>query len=209
VLRARAQRILFSLSNDPAAATVRVGDLLDALFGRDMTRRNVADFQDAPDEEEQGPTASRLIVEEHPLQDGQLLVQNRVAIDRFTGGAFATALFAEAPHVGGTTELVFTLLRDAPERKDALPPQEADAQIGVLLLLLKDLWTGDLAIGGTASIGRGRLRGLAATFSLQEPGSEQRWQIVAQEQGLSIVEGDAARLQHYVEAVQAVIAAGE
>ena len=33
-----------------------------------------------------------------------------------------------------------------------------------MLLLLKDLWTGDLHIGGESSVGRGRLRGHKATL---------------------------------------------
>ena len=42
------------------------------------------------------------------------------------------------------------------------------AEIGLLLLVLKDLWTGDLPIGGESSVGRGRLRGKEATLSLKE-----------------------------------------
>ncbi|HWQ14471.1 MAG TPA: RAMP superfamily CRISPR-associated protein, partial [Roseiflexaceae bacterium] len=69
-LRARAARILNTLS--PGSAQER----LDSLFGRDMHRRTG------------DPTASRLSVHEARIEAGAPLVQNRVSIDRFTGGAF-------------------------------------------------------------------------------------------------------------------------
>ena len=42
---------------------------------------------------------------------------------------------------------------------------EQDWEAGLLLQLLKDLWTGDLAIGGEKNIGRGVLEGLYARIS--------------------------------------------
>ena len=42
--------------------------------------------------------------------------------------------------------------------------QPEDAEIGLLLLLLKDLWTGDLTVGSESSVGRGRLQGISATL---------------------------------------------
>jgi len=36
--------------------------------------------------------------------------------------------------------------------------------VGLLLLLLKDLWTGDLPLGGESSVGRGRLKGKTASL---------------------------------------------
>jgi hypothetical protein len=43
-----------------------------------------------------------------------------------------------------------------------------NAELGLILLLLKDLWTGDLPIGGESGVGRGRLKGLSATISTPE-----------------------------------------
>jgi hypothetical protein len=37
--------------------------------------------------------------------------------------------------------------------------------VGLVLLLLKDLWTGDLPLGGEISVGRGRLKGKQATLT--------------------------------------------
>jgi len=38
----------------------------------------------------------------------------------------------------------------------------SEAEAGLMLLVLKDLWTGDLAIGGEKGIGRGVFNGIAA-----------------------------------------------
>jgi hypothetical protein len=41
-------------------------------------------------------------------------------------------------------------------------------EVGLMLLLLKDLWTGDLPLGGESSVGRGRLQGVSATITLDD-----------------------------------------
>lgn len=133
-LRQRARRIL-SIVNQG-----KVDDWLNDLFGAEKMDNKA--------------TASRLIVEETIIEDPQFdLVQNRVAIDRFTGGALESALFNEQPVFGKPDTCLHVNLTI---RK----PTEQD--IGLVLLLLKDLWTGDLPLGGEISVGRGRLRGHCA-----------------------------------------------
>jgi hypothetical protein len=46
-----------------------------------------------------------------------------------------------------------------------------------LLVLLKDLWTGDLPLGGESGVGRGRLRGLSATLEHTQDGATTAWSI--------------------------------
>ena len=43
-----------------------------------------------------------------------------------------------------------------------------DWEAGLMLLVLKDLWNGDLAIGGEKNVGRGVLQGLSATISFED-----------------------------------------
>jgi hypothetical protein len=85
-----------------------------------------------------------------------LLGVSRVKIDRFTGGAYESALFSEQPEIGIPDKESVTL--------DLTLRNPNDAELGLLLLLLKDLWTGDLPIGGESSVGRGRLKGIKATL---------------------------------------------
>ena len=146
-LRARAFKILSTLGDAEAQKHV------DQIFGADMDE--LRERRRQGDKTAQ-PCASRLNVTEQVISNAQEeFVQNRVSIDRFTGGALETALFNEQPVFGGKeSRLTVTLhLR-----------QPWEEEIGLLLLLLKDLWTGDLPVGGESGVGRGRLQGISATL---------------------------------------------
>ncbi|MEQ9368273.1 MAG: RAMP superfamily CRISPR-associated protein [Coleofasciculus chthonoplastes F3-SA18-01] len=132
--------------------------------------------------------ASRLVVHESVIESTADLVQNRIAIDRFTGGAYHGALFSEQPIFGSDkTRLTLELeLR-----------QPRNAEIGLLLLLLKDLWTRDLPVGGESSIGRGRLQGIEAKMRRQLPGkATQSWIIFQDGEHLQV--SDANTLESFV-----------
>jgi CRISPR/Cas system CSM-associated protein Csm3 (group 7 of RAMP superfamily) len=104
--------------------------------------------------------ASRVWVAETEVEDSIERVVTRLKIDRFTGGAYPSALFSQQPvFAGKDTQVTITLRVENP----------GDAEIGLILLLLKDLWTGDLPIGGEASVGRGRLSGKRAEMKLLRP----------------------------------------
>lgn len=98
----------------------------------------------------------RLRVEEFLFQEEEVcpMVQNRIRIDRFTGSVIDGALFNSEPVWKKGEErikLTFTILKNAVAEEKKL-----------LLLLLKDLWLEDLAIGGEKNVGRGILIGLEA-----------------------------------------------
>lgn len=95
------------------------------------------------------PRASRLRIGEARLEESQPQRQTRVAIDRFTGGVVDTALFDEQTELGGRATL----------RMELRNPE--DGELGLVLLVLKDLLGGSLPVGGTSSVGRGVLRGSA------------------------------------------------
>lgn len=95
------------------------------------------------------PRASRLRVGEARLEGSYRHRQTRVAIDRFTQGVVDTALFDEQTEVGGKARVQLELRN----------PKEGE--LGLVLLVLKDLLDGSLPVGGTSSIGRGILGGSA------------------------------------------------
>jgi CRISPR/Cas system CSM-associated protein Csm3 (group 7 of RAMP superfamily) len=164
VLRARALKIANTLGS------TKTQGLIETMFGK-------------------VDCASRLSMSEHILQNVKTnLVQNRVSIDRFTGGSRDTALFNEQPVFGGDDTVVTV---------DMHLVNPHDHEIGLLLLLLKDLWTGDLPLGGESSVGRGRLKGQRAELTLQHDSSIQTWEIVANDRMLS-VSGDRNMLDTYV-----------
>ncbi|SHF27185.1 CRISPR/Cas system CSM-associated protein Csm3, group 7 of RAMP superfamily [Thermoanaerobacter uzonensis DSM 18761] len=92
---------------------------------------------------------SRVIIDESIVENVIEKEQARIKIDRFTGGVIAGALFQSKPlwHNDENVRLKIKI-------KDA-----KDWEIGLLLLVLKDLWNEDLPIGGEKNIGRGVLKG--------------------------------------------------
>lgn len=147
-----------------------------------------------------GMQASRLTVKEKVIENGRAdLVQNRVSIDRFTGGARDAALFNEQPvFAADETRVTVDLHLRNPKKSD----------IGLLLLLLKDLWTEDLPLGGESSVGRGRLQGRTATLTYKN-GEVQMWELTAVAPNqLQFKQGDPAKLQTFVDALHTALQEG-
>lgn len=161
-VRARTLRIANTILGEDKASY-----LVDSMFGH-MHEEAVPGERQISAADRPKPQSSRVITEESLVEGGYDLVQSRVKIDRFTGGAFPGALFSEQP--------IFGSARTSLELKLELRNPEP-AEIGLLLLVLKDLWTGDLPLGGESSVGRGRLAGQAATLTLHDESGETQWQI--------------------------------
>ena len=165
VLRTRALCITNTLTPKRAKAEA----LVSQLFG--------VGPEDPDWKDKEKRRASRLVVREAVVEGAHMLVQTRIRVDRFTGGAMENYLFNEAPVFGGEGSrltLKLTLRKPRPD------------EIGLLLLLLKDLWTGDLPVGGGSSVGRGRLRGLSAKLSHTQDGTTAKWTITQADNGLKV-----------------------
>lgn len=101
---------------------------------------------------------SRLQIEECTIETAvKSFEQTRIKIDRFTGGTMKGALLQTSPlqtsKQTSDFSLEFNIIKASQKEKY------------ILLLVLKDLWTGNLAIGGEKGIGRGILEGLKATVT--------------------------------------------
>lgn len=137
-LKARAEKIVNTLHPEKTA------DIIHSLFGW-------VDDQNGSSKKYK----SRVYVEETPIKSVIPEQQTRIKIDRFTGGTFKGALLEEEalwPEPGGA-EMVHVKIRVSDFKR---------YEAGLLLLVLKDLWTGDIPLGGEKSIGRGVLQGIAA-----------------------------------------------
>ncbi|KKD34768.1 MAG: RAMP superfamily CRISPR-associated protein [Limnoraphis robusta] len=171
VLRHRAERIVNTLEKPTT--------IIDEIFGPDFSQDKTKKAK-----------ASRLIVHESVIENTAELVQTRIAIDRFTGGAYHGALFQEQPIFGkGDENLQLEIELRNPDQHE----------IGLLLLLLKDLWTEDLPVGGSSSVGRGRLQGKEATLVWLKEGKS--WTISQpnlKENYLEITGSDRQDLENYV-----------
>lgn len=172
VLRNRAKKILMTLSGAKNAAT---DSFLNSLMG----------FAD-----KKASSKSRLSVEEVYIAEDALTKHShsRNRIDRFTGSTVDGALFTEEP--------VWQQQKgSAPVRLSITIRNASKAEAGLLLLLVKDLWLGSLAIGGGKSIGRGTLRGRTCKISFE--GKE----FAINDNAGFAVEGDRAELESYVAAL--------
>jgi len=148
ILRNRSLRILNTLSEYTMVEKVRL--FINDLFGTEMGNGN-----------DTNPKASRIRTEESVIQDNpKTLRHTRTAIDRWRSGALENMLIQEDALFGGTVTLKWDVL------------QPSNAEIGLCLCLAKDLFTGDLPVGGESSIGRGILCGLSGTISIPSTSGE-------------------------------------
>ncbi len=181
-LRARALKIAKTVN-----PTYGADELVDDLFG-----------QHGAEGKSESLSASRVQIRESTIENGAFdYIQNRVKIDRFTGGAFETALFTERPLFARDDTYTRVELELRCPADEGLR-HKLNAQVGLLLLVLKDLWTEDLPLGGEASVGRGRVRGQAADLIFRLPDFEADVQLG--EHGFSHPQG-AGRLEEYVQAL--------
>ena len=104
--------------------------------------------------------ASRVWIEEQLVENVEERWQDRVAIDRFTGGSLQSALFNEKP-----VYPISMVEKPPPNLRLVLTLEEPEAaEIGLLLLTLRDFWHGDAPLGGETSGGRGTLKGVKASL---------------------------------------------
>ena len=88
---------------------------------------------------------SNVVIGECVLENSQKLTMVRNGISRFESGAKDGALFKELSYVGGYTVLEIKVKKTG----------NLDKIIGLLLLVLKDVQNGFLAVGGQTAVGRG------------------------------------------------------
>ena len=168
LLRARALKIANTFDSTENKAIA--GKMVNSLFGNRDTGADVK------------PKAGRLYVEERPIHDGKPLRHTRVMIDRWTGGALEHHLFEADAQFGGKTDIVFRIVSpDEPE-------------IGLMLCVVKDLFTGDLPIGSESAIGRGRLLGETAEITYNNT-----WTLHGNENRTFTVKERGEQLQVYVD----------
>ncbi len=141
VIRDRAIRIINTLERNGEEA-------IKPLFG----------WIDIDEEKKNEKYKSRIIVNETIINNTIEEIQRRIKIDRFTGGTIKGALFDSTP--------LWTMNGDKAVHIIMKINNYEDWEAGLLLLILKDLWNGDLPIGGEKNVGRGILKGLEAAIRI-------------------------------------------
>lgn len=139
---------------------------------------------------------SRFFVDEVYIspQNVDAVTQTRNAIDRFTGTTIDSRLFTEKP--------LWQTDKNVPSVKIRFSITHCQKwEIGLALFLLKDLWTGQVALGGDKAVGRGYLQGCRADIRLQEHGVLRHWTLNGDG---SVVQGNAEELETFAAALQDV-----
>jgi CRISPR/Cas system CSM-associated protein Csm3 (group 7 of RAMP superfamily) len=95
------------------------------------------------DEKTKTARRSSIIFEESKITQAKSLYMTRVKIDRFTSGAYDSALFNENPNIKGKTKLTIKVRKDK------------EKYIGLIIMAIQDLKHGIMSLGGETSIGRG------------------------------------------------------
>jgi CRISPR/Cas system CSM-associated protein Csm3 (group 7 of RAMP superfamily) len=166
VLRHRATQIVNTLAGDDDGYQQNAVQLIEGLFGKVELRRQ-GEIRNWANDPVYKQFAGRLRVEENLLEGAwagnEAEIQTRNRIDPFTGGTLAKYLFNEQPawskpKTEGTRATQWQL--------NCRIFEPTEAEIGLLLFLLKDLWLRDLAIGGGSAIGRGIFDGVEANLTL-------------------------------------------
>ncbi len=140
VLRGRAMRIARLVRKEQRDAELWV----ESIFGPRLEGTTGKDFT---------PKASKIRISEAAIGEGTTCRPSRIEIDRFTQGVSPGALFEEEPYHGGKCRVTLELRN----------PGEGEA--GLLFLVLKDLLSGNLPIGGSSSVGRGVVTGTGTVYA--------------------------------------------
>ncbi len=147
VIRSRIEKILHSVINDEN----KISQYISELFGKSSENS----------ENEGGGLKSRLLVKESKLSNLSVGGQTRIAIDKFTSAPINGALFNELCLWSIEDDKIhFTTSIELWNTKNH------HRYLALLMLAMKDIWSGFLAVGSEANIGRGWLKGhkLSATW---------------------------------------------
>ena len=170
-LRHRALKIVNTLGLDPQLLTQMFGDVNEA---------------------EKTACKGHLRIQETQLKNTVLQQQTRIRVDRFTGGTIDSGLFQVMPVFQQQKDESYTLLE---MNLTSYLPEEA----GLLMLLLKDLFTGQLAVGGEKNIGRGRFIGQRATITWRDAQESHEIELTDFKK---LTQDEQDKLQHFVAVLQ-------
>lgn len=132
-IRHRIETILMELKRSGATFPRNISEILNVAFG--YVEGNQA-------------CASNIIVHETEIKGAKPLTMVRTGVSRFESAVKTGALYKEKTYVDGTLDIRIDV------RKGKNPKDEKWI-LGILMMALKDLQHGFLAVGGQTAIGRG------------------------------------------------------
>lgn len=185
-IRSRAERILRTLGKSEE----RTKEMLSPLFGNvdtEDTEKMENGKEKVKAQKENRARKGRISVDETLLSGFEAEQQTRIKIDRFTGGTIESALFDTMP-------LFTDISKDNQIKHVRITIRDyADCEAGLMLLVLKDLWTGDLAIGGEKGVGRGVFEGIQTDIRWNNEKAK-----LHEHNGEFSIEGDKSILEGFI-----------
>lgn len=132
-IRHRVKEILWELEKNGTKMPLNIAGIMDYAFG-------FVDKKEA--------CASNIIINEAVIWHARPLTMTRTGVSRFEGAVKKGALYTDRTYVDGDLTLKMSV---------RIKENPADARwiMGILMLAVKDLQNGFLAVGGLTSIGRG------------------------------------------------------
>ena len=173
VIRNEAIKILSNLSNYKHD---KVDEFINELMGYSIGKK--------------AKKSSLNVDETYILKDDVYAIpQTRNRINRFTGGTIGTALFTEIP--------IWRKKNGIPVVKISCSIKNCTkAQAGLMLLILREIWMGNLCFGGGKAVGRGSLVGVQAKINFKG-----KKYLLMDNDGNFIKETDRSELESYVNAL--------
>lgn len=104
---------------------------------------------------------SAIVISEGRIAGGEDVPMTRNKIDRFSAGTIDGALYTELAHFEGDTVLEYMVPKDESISYKAL--------LGLMEIIVKDVCSGYLAVGGLTAIGRGVFAGTEEGIIYSEP----------------------------------------
>lgn len=132
-IRHRVKDILNELKSNGVEVPGQIDKIMDTAFG--YVNREAA-------------CASNIIISESVIEKASGLTMTRTGVSRFESAAKQGALYQEKTYVNGTLSVKVSVHRSK-------NPKDERWIMGLLLMALKDMQNGFLAVGGQTAIGRG------------------------------------------------------
>lgn len=144
-IRSRAQEILEELFLEDPRGKEKANNYIRKWFGWVETKNTARKNQKYAAEQ------SIVSISESEIEDSKPLLMTRNKINRFDASTVEGALYTEKTYVKGRTKLEIKVRKGKDEERKAL--------CGLLLLVVKDIQCGYLALGGQTAVGRGIFEG--------------------------------------------------
>lgn len=135
----------------------RVEEILMQL-GIDFPRNCIDEWFGYVSQDKKEAKQSNIVISESVIQGGVDLPMTRTKINRYNASVMSGALYSEKSHFDGTLELEIKVRKNYCDQDGGWKMNDRfqyEPIVGMLLIAVKDIANGYLAVGGQTAVGRG------------------------------------------------------